>query len=117
MQVLAGYPVEEILHQDQGAVLARARRGDRPVLLRQLRGGDPRQSAARLRYGYEVGRSLNVTGLVKPIALEQRDGAAVLILEGFGGAPLARAIADGPLGVGVALRVAVQIAQALGELH
>jgi predicted ATPase/signal transduction histidine kinase len=70
----------------------------------------------RLRREYEVGRSLDVPAVVRPISLEAHEGMLALVLEDFGGQPLDRLL-GAPMPIGKFLDLAVRMAGALSELH
>jgi predicted ATPase/signal transduction histidine kinase len=114
-----GFTVVETLHRGEHATLVRARRdGDpRPVLLEIV---DPRRcrdrDLERLRREYEIGASLDLPGVVRPIALGTYQGMPALALEDFGGEPLDRLI-GAPMPVERFLDLAVRMACALAELH
>src|SRR6266540_2419602 len=84
------YTVTETLHQDGRTTLYRAfRSGDpRSVILKVL---DPHRcrerDLERLRHEYEMGVSLDVKSIARPLGLETYRGMPALVLEDCGGEP------------------------------
>jgi predicted ATPase/signal transduction histidine kinase/tRNA A-37 threonylcarbamoyl transferase component Bud32 len=109
-----GYTALETLRRGGCATLLRAiRAGDRrAVVLKVL---DPRQcregDLERLRREFELGSSLDLHGVARPIALTTYQGLPALVLQ-----PLAGLIGP-PMPIGQFLDLAVRMAGALAELH
>src|SRR6266498_5920171 len=109
------YTVTETLHQDGRTTLYRAfRSGDpRSVILKVL---DPHRcrerDLERLRHEYEMGVSLDVKSIARPLGLETYRGMPALVLEDCGGEPLERFL-SGPMALGRFLELAVRIAGAV----
>lgn len=72
---------------------------------------------SRFRREAEVLASLNHPNIAHLYGLEKADGVSALVMELVEGPTLAERIAEGPLPVGEALRIARQIAEALEEAH
>ena len=73
--------------------------------------------AARLIHEYKIIRQLNVPGVVKPVTLEYTENLA-LIMEDVDAVPIGQHLAAvGRLDTGAFLRVAIQLANILGQLH
>jgi predicted ATPase/two-component sensor histidine kinase len=70
----------------------------------------------RLEHGYQMRAALNGARVTMPYALLQEHSAATLVLEDPGGMPL-RTIRAGPLSLECFLRIAINLASALGSLH
>jgi predicted ATPase/signal transduction histidine kinase/tRNA A-37 threonylcarbamoyl transferase component Bud32 len=113
------YAVTETLVQDSRKTLSRATRvaDGRPVVLKAL---DPRRcrpkDVEQLRREYEIGKSLDLRAIVKPLALETSQDMQALVLEDFGGQPLDGFIA-GPMATEKFLELAIRIASAIADLH
>ncbi len=100
------------------AVILRAVRGDRPVLLRVLRADElTSQDRTRLRYDVEVRKGIDTPAVLEAIGIEPHGPRTVLVMEDFGGRPLTSIFAEGELPLEDALEISIGIARALGELH
>ncbi|WP_434427068.1 AAA family ATPase [Nannocystis pusilla] len=116
----AKYRATGLLSQSAGAGIYRAVRveDNRAVVIKTL---DPRLRPARelerLRAEYELGRSLDIPGTVKPIALDTYRGMPALVLEHFEGTFLEQLLTATPLPLERFLTLAIGIAGAVEELH
>src|SRR6266542_6473897 len=118
MRPSAPYTVTETLYESEGTSLYRALGADRvPVILKVL---DPRRcrpkALARQRSEYEFGRTLDLPGIARPLALDTFQGMPALVIEDFGGQPLDSLIGE-RLPVERFLDLAVRIASAVAEVH
>ncbi|MDC0744770.1 sensor histidine kinase [Polyangium mundeleinium] len=113
------YTLTETLSDHDGVAVYRGRRDadQRPVIVKML---DPRRcrprDLERLKNEVEIGRTLDVPAVVKPLALESIEGSPALITEDAGGVPL-RDLLGAPMAVERFLPLAVAIAQAVAEIH
>lgn len=89
---------------------------ERPVIIKVLTPQYRPQHLARLKNEYEIGMTLNVPTVVRPIALENHQGKPALVMEDFGGEPLERML-GAPMEIGTFLRIAVQIVSAVADIH
>ncbi|MCY1005073.1 trifunctional serine/threonine-protein kinase/ATP-binding protein/sensor histidine kinase [Nannocystis pusilla] len=116
----AKYRTTGLLSQSAGAGIYRAVRleDNCAVVIKTL---DPRLRPARelerLRAEYELGRSLDLPGTVKPIALDTYRGMPALVLEHFEGTFLEQLLTGTPLPLERFLTLAIGIAGAVEELH
>nr|WP_198316570.1 AAA family ATPase [Cystobacter fuscus] len=118
-QVLQGYTVTETIREGSSTVIFRAlrERDGRPVILKTPRTEHPTlRDLERLRSEYEMGRRVGGAAAVRPYSLERNRDRLVLILEDFGGHPLAHFLGV-PMEPGRFLELATRITQALAELH
>ncbi|NQE35800.1 trifunctional serine/threonine-protein kinase/ATP-binding protein/sensor histidine kinase [Microcoleus asticus] len=72
---------------------------------------------ANLKYQYEIAKDLNIPGVVKCLGLEKHQNSFALIMEDFGGQSLNYILAslkNDRIGF---LRIAIQLAATLGQLH
>lgn len=116
---LSDYSAPGTARQSGRALLRHAiRTRDRlPVLLKTFAGSQPHpKDIARLDNEYRITSQLDSPTVVRPIALEMKEGAATLVLEDFGGEPL-EAFLERPMSVELFLEVAICIARALAEIH
>lgn len=117
---VTGYEIAEKIHESTNSLVFRGRRmsDHLPVVLKVLKAEHPTMSEqTRFHQEYEITRRLNRPGIVKAHAFEHYDHAPVIILEDFGGESLVKLMARQPFGLTQGLEIAVQIAEALGEIH
>ena len=113
------YTATETLHRGESTALLRALRGadHRSVVLKVV---DPqhcdRKALEALGREYEIGTSLDLQTIVRPLALGYHRGMPALVLEDFGGQPLADLLVA-PMPVERFLDLAVRIAGAVADLH
>ncbi|WNG26232.1 AAA family ATPase [Cystobacter fuscus] len=116
--VLQGYTVTETIREGASTVVFRALREQdgRPVILKMPSTEHPSlRDLERLRSEYELGMRVGGAA-VKPYSLERSRDRLVLILEDFGGQPLAHFL-GAPMEPGRFLELATRITRALAELH
>jgi PAS domain S-box-containing protein len=112
----------QILSDDEGLLLCRACRegadGRRNVVLAVLAAAEhpTPQSLDRLKNEYDLRDELDGAWAAKPLELSQDPTRTILVLEDHGGEPLSRLV-GAPMEVGSFLRIAIQIAAALGKVH
>jgi len=75
-----------------------------------------RSTLERLAHEYGLREELDGTWALRPIELVQEVDRTLLVLEDFGGEPL-KTLLGAPMEVGVFLRLAIAIAEALREVH
>ncbi|WP_437899364.1 AAA family ATPase [Sorangium sp. So ce124] len=114
------YVLGEVLHSGADICIARAthaKTGGKVVL--ELPHGEPPSPRAReqLKHEHAVLRALEVPGVIRALGLEELDRKPVLVLEHWEGPSLARVLDQGPLPVGVTLRLCAALARSLGEVH
>ncbi|MCP4753022.1 MAG: AAA family ATPase [Proteobacteria bacterium] len=114
------YQIVERLRSGTYTELYRALRirDKRPVFVKVLHRGpwfDTQKTWFELEY--DMGRSLDLPSVLKPLAFESHGENVLLVLEDFGGIPLNLMLNNGGLGVQVALEIAEKAAGALGALH
>jgi PAS domain S-box-containing protein len=116
MMDLTGYELEP-LRDDGEFALYRARQPGNPVsVLALVAGRSASRSIARLEHEYALAAVLDPGWAVRPQALERHKAPATLLLEDNGGEPLNR-ILGRPLELTRFLRLAINSATALGEVH
>ncbi|XYI00240.1 AAA family ATPase [Sorangium sp. So ce1128] len=115
------YVLGEVLHSGANMCIVRAthaKTGGEVVL--KLPHGEPPSPRAReqLKHEHAVLRALEVPGVIRALGLEEHDRKPALVLEAWGDTSLARVLAqEGPLPLGVALRLSAALARSLGEVH
>ena len=119
MAAIDGYTITETLRENDRFVLQRAsRRGDsRPVILKRPSAEHPSPETLRLlEHEWEITRTLPPSLALRPLSLERSAGSLALVLEDDHGVALSRLLGS-PMSTGRFLRLAVQAAAALEELH
>ena len=119
MPAIDGYSITETLRENDRFVLQRAsRRGDgRPVILKRPSAEYPSLETLRLlEHEWEITRTLPPGLALRPLSLERSAGSLTLVLEDNRGVALSRLLGS-PMSTGRFLRLAVQAAAALEELH
>ncbi len=111
----------QALREDGEFILYRGRRPAQEdeatvLLLTPFSPRPSRESAERLEHEFSLRHDLRPEWSVQPLALVEKDGRRMLVLDDPGGEPLDRLI-RGPMEMGQFLRLAVSLAGALRELH
>ncbi|XYH96665.1 AAA family ATPase [Sorangium sp. So ce1128] len=114
------YILGEVLHSGAEMCIVRTtdtKTGGKVVL--KLPHGEPPSPRAReqLKHEHAVLRALDAPGVIRALGLEELDRKPVLVLEHWDGTSLARVLEQGPLPVGVALRLGAALSRSLGEVH
>ena len=120
LQQISGYEVTGLLQRGPGTVTYRGRRASdgRPVLLKVPAAAFPAlHDMARLEHEYAITRLLPVPGVARAEGLEKQQGRPVLVLEDFGGAPLSDGLEPSGMAPEPFLRLAIELAQALEQVH
>ena len=112
----------QVLYDDEGILLCRACRegadGQREAVLAVVAAAEQPtlQSLERLAHEYGLKDELDGAWAAKPLELVQDGARIILVLEDLGGEPLTWLV-GAPMEVGSFLRLAIQIAAALGKVH
>jgi len=117
---LGDYEVLEEVCRNEWSVVRRARRRSdgKPVLLKLPCGHPPRPlDAELLEREAAIARDLALPGIVRVHALERQDGITCLVLEDRGEVTLQTLLASRTPDLELALKVAIQLATSLAELH
>ncbi|GET41262.1 hybrid sensor histidine kinase/response regulator [Microseira wollei] len=121
MIAIPGYKIVEQIYARSKTVVYRAvREIDRQsVIIKSLKTDYPSlKDIAQIRQEYEIVKNLGIPGVVKPLGLENYSNGIALILEDFGGISLHRAIAsEQKIELSRFLHLAIQLADAIGQLH
>ncbi|MEG4959385.1 MULTISPECIES: protein kinase domain-containing protein [unclassified Microcoleus] len=89
-----------------------------PVIVKLLSSKYPHPiDVANLKYQYEIAKNLNIPGVVKCLGLERYQNSFALIMEDFGAQSLNYILASLKNDFIGFLRIAVQLAETLGQLH
>ena len=112
----------EVMRPGRDFTLYRGRKhGVPPVLAFGVNRHSPaRQSADRLAHEYTLAPDLDPAWSARPLALTRHEGRPMLLLEDHGGEPLDLVLArerSTPLDLAAFLKLAADIAAALGKVH
>ena len=88
-----------------------------PVIIKSLSRHPEPKRVAQLHHEYEITKELDLPGIIKSYELQRTTDSWALICEDIQGDALKRILADHPFDLVTILRVAIQLAQGLGELH
>src|SRR5215813_7808943 len=115
---ISGYALDPLTEDDDLALYRGRRPGDSTSILVLTPTNESPKPAIlnRLDREYSLASELHPEWAVRPLALVRREGRTVLMLEDPGGEPLRRALGQ-PLELGRFLRLAVNLATALGRAH
>lgn len=120
MLTIPGYTLTELIQEGVNTVIYRGQRDadGKPVIVKVLKHEYPvLKEISRLRQEYKISQSLNLPNIVTPYGLERYKNGFFLILEDFDGLSLKSFARDQPLEIKEFLHIAIQLAQAIGELH
>ncbi|NSW91777.1 MAG: AAA family ATPase [Firmicutes bacterium] len=120
MFVLLGYIIHEMIHENNRIRIYRgyAVRGQVPVIIKVLKeeANNPVE-ISKFIYEYEITRTLEIEGIIKPIRLEKAGNSLALIMEDTGAVYLREYVRNNYVDIPTFLDIAVQLAETLGELH
>ncbi|MEH2094209.1 trifunctional serine/threonine-protein kinase/ATP-binding protein/sensor histidine kinase [Nostoc sp.] len=117
---LSGYQLLETLHSGSKTVIYRGRRetDNVAVIVKTLLCEHaPLEDIARLRHEYQIIESLQIPGIVKAYELKNYQHGLALVLEDIPGCLLQEVIATQTTSLITFLKVGINLAQILGELH
>ena len=120
MIAVSGYEITEQIYDGVRAVVYRGRRekDNLPVVVKIHKTDFPSsKEIARFRREVEIGMMFDFKGIIKYYGTERYKNAYALITEDFGAVALAEVIPEDGMDIKTFLQVAIQIAQALGEIH
>ncbi|MBD2683097.1 MULTISPECIES: ATP-binding sensor histidine kinase [Nostoc] len=117
---LSGYQLLETLHSGSKTIIYRGRRetDNTCVIVKTLLNEHPcLEDIARLRHEYQIIEPLQISGIVKPYELKNYQHGLALVLEDIPGYLLKEAIATQTMSLITFLKLAINLAHTLGELH
>ncbi|MCP6761847.1 MAG: AAA family ATPase [Fischerella sp. CENA71] len=117
---IADYNFIEVLYEDNITCIYRAfRESDQTsVMIKTLKNEYPTiEELARLRHEYKILQSLEIEGIVKPLALESYHNGLVLIFSDFGGESLQKLISKENFNLNTFLQIGIQLSSILAQLH
>jgi len=118
--VMPGYRIIEEIHKGSRTSLYRGvRESDgAPVILKTVAVSHENiDGLSKLAHEYDLTRKLDLDCIVKSYALERTEDTVALVREDFGAISLSDIIPRGGFAADMAVRIAVKLAAALGEIH
>ena len=115
-----GYRDIKSIYEGWHAVVYRGIREQdgKPVVIKLLKSEYPSiEEITELKHEYEITKELEIEGVVRPYSLVPHGNRLALVVEDFGGESLALLMERERLAVKESLEIAIQIVEALGQLH
>lgn len=120
MSFIQGFQIGERLYESRNSLIIRAIRDiDRlPVVIKILKNDFPTPGElARYRREFEITSSLDLPGIIHSYELRRHEKTLLMVLEDFDGMSLADLMHDRPLSLDEFLDAAIQISNALAQMH
>ncbi|WP_414581944.1 AAA family ATPase [Scytonema sp. PCC 10023] len=117
---IGGYNLIKLIYDGATTRVYRALRESEQtsVIIKTLKAEYPTiEQISRLRHEYKILQSLEIKGIIKPLALESYQNGLALILSDFGGEPLKNFINAQKLELSQFLQIAIQLSSTLAQLH
>ncbi|NEU76693.1 AAA family ATPase [Hassallia byssoidea VB512170] len=117
---IAGYNLIEVICDGTTTCVYRATREleQTSVIIKTIKAEYPTiEQLTRLRHEYQILQSLEIEGIVKPLALESYHNSLLLILSDFGGEPLKNFITAQKLDFSNFLQIGIQLSSTLAQIH
>ena len=96
-----------VRESDQTSVIIKTLKSEYPTI----------EQISHLRHEYKILQSLEIKGIIKPLALESYQNGLALILSDFGGEPLKNFINAQKFELSQFLQIAIQLSSTLAQLH
>ncbi|MGE5660201.1 MAG: ATP-binding protein, partial [Actinomycetota bacterium] len=120
MLTLPGYKIESEIYQGTNTIIYRGLRelNQQSVIFKVLKKQYPSiEEITRLRQEYEIAKNLKLEGIVNPLEFKEFSRKFILILEDFGGVPFSTTKVTTSQQLQKFLRLAIQLATTLMQLH
>jgi predicted ATPase/signal transduction histidine kinase/CheY-like chemotaxis protein/tRNA A-37 threonylcarbamoyl transferase component Bud32 len=117
---LTGYTLERVIYEGTHTRIYTGVReaNQQPVIIKLLKAEYPSlEEITCLRHEFRILESLDIPGVIKPLALETHQNGLALVLEDFGGISLKQFLQRSDLELPQFLDIAIQLAATLAELH
>jgi serine/threonine protein kinase len=118
--IIADYNLIEVIYEGTTTCVYRGlRKSDQTsVIIKTLKAEYPTiEQLAQLRHEYKILQSLEIEGIVKPLALESYQNGLALILSDFDAESLKTFITNQKLELRQFLQIAIQLSKTLDQLH
>ncbi|MEG4234505.1 AAA family ATPase [Microcoleus sp. Pol11C3] len=115
-----GYNLSEAIYESVNTIIYRGTKDiDRTsAIIKTFKAEHPTiEEISRLKHEHKILRHLDSQGIVKPIALENYHNGLALIVENFSGKSLKDYLNNQPLAINAFLKIGIQLAKTLGEIH
>lgn len=120
MLSFAGYEILEEIHESNQTIVCRGRKEGQiqTEILKFLKTEYPSPTEiAKFRHQYEVVKSLDIQGIVKPLRLESWGRGLVFMMEDAGPLSVEKLLSTQTLDLEIFFKIAISITKSLGELH
>lgn len=120
MTAIPGYTLHELIYQSEKKRIYRGiRKADgSPVIVKTLTAAKiTTGDTAKLMHEFEIAKSLQIAGIVKPLYQEQTGGSVALIMEDTGGISLKTYLRQERSALSAFFFITVQLSETLMELH
>lgn len=117
---IGGYNLIEVIYDGVTTCVYRAlrEREQTSVIIKTLKAEYPTiEQLTRLRHEYNILQSLEIEGIVKPLALESYQNGLALILSDFGGEPLKNLMTAQNFDLSHFLQIAIQLSSTLAQIY
>jgi serine/threonine protein kinase len=115
---IAGYNLLEAIYEGTNTVIYRASKEPDRVIIKTLKDDSPTVEAlTKLRHEFKILQSLDIDGILKPLALESYHNGLALILPDFEGESLVSFFAVRGFDLERFLQIGIQLAATLAQLH
>jgi serine/threonine protein kinase len=120
MNFIAGYQVNQKLHESSNSLVYRAHRinDKQSIIVKILKQAyPPPETIAWFKREYEILKQLNLRGVVDAYSWENHQNQWLIVLEDFGGESLAQLMQSRQFTLTECLTLAIQIVEILGQVH
>ena len=118
--VINGYQLIEEIHNGAKTVIYRGKKesASGEAIVKTLKAEYPTlEEIARLRHEYQILDSLDLSGTIKTLALEDYGNGVAIILEEFGSGSLEKYLAKEKLSLVEFVKIAIKLVEVLAEVH
>ena len=119
-EAINGYQLIETIHTGAKTVIYRGKKESAPgeAIVKTLKAEYPTlEEIARLRHEYQILQSLNLSGTIKTLALENYGNGVAIILEEFGSRSLEKLLAVEKPSLFQFLKYAIKLTETLVQVH
>ncbi|MDX1957016.1 MAG: AAA family ATPase, partial [Leptospiraceae bacterium] len=119
MITLREYELKEIISESAERIIQRGvrQKDGKKVVIKSIRDTSDIKSVSRILHEYELLTSITSEGILKPIALENREGMTAILFEDTDGVSLKHHSSKNNLSLVEILGIGIQLSQTLGEMH
>lgn len=119
MSTMAGYQLRDEVYRDGHISVYRGCRDDGALVIAKLLHDEypALEALARLRHEYETTKNLPLEGIARPLALESFGNGLALVWEDNGSQLLQDFLAANTIDVPLFLKLALDMAEVVGQLH